>query len=285
MCRHIHIRTEKPPAVPTARKPRTTPVDYQYQKPLRPNWDLSSLETVFYGAAPIRPALLQGAIDRFGPVMFQFYGQTECGMSIAVLRKEEHSEERLNTCGRPVPWLDVAVLDSYGNRVAAGEVGEICVRGPLVMDGYWNLPEQTAEALRGGWLHTGDLARQDEAGYLTIVDRNKDMIVTGGFNVYSAEVEAVLTDSPAVHDAAVVGLSDDYWGEVVTALIVESSPGATDLEALAASVRERKGSAHVPKHTFIVPELPKTPLGKIDKNACVDLASELLRGGTAPTPL
>ncbi len=149
--------------------------------------DLSSLQTLFYGASAMSPARLREGIERLGQVFFQFYGQSECGMTIAVLRKGEHladDPERLATCGRPVPWLDVRLLDDDLREVPRGELGEICVRGPLVMKGYLNKPAETAEALRGGWLHTGDVARADKDGFLTIVDRKKDMIVTGGFNVF-----------------------------------------------------------------------------------------------------
>ena len=141
---------------------------------------------MYYGAAAMSPTRLKEAIDRLGPIFFQYYGQAECPMTITVLRKEEHDTsrmDRLATCGRPVPWLRVALLDDDGNEVPSGEPGEICAR-PLVMKGYWNKREQTEEALKGGWLHTGDVARADDEGYLTIVDRKKDMIVSGGFNVF-----------------------------------------------------------------------------------------------------
>nr|MDT0666292.1 AMP-binding protein [Micromonospora sp. DSM 115978] len=139
--------------------------------------DTSSLETVFYGAAAMSPTRLAEAICRFGPVFFQFYGQTECPMTITVLRKEDHDltrPDRLASCGRPVPWVRVALLDDDGVEVPDGEPGELCVQGPLVSGGYWNRPEQTAELFEHGWLHTGDIARRDTEGFLTIVDRKKD---------------------------------------------------------------------------------------------------------------
>ena len=151
--------------------------------------DLSSLQTIYYGASPMSPTRLQEAIGKLGPIFFQFYGQTECPQTVCVLRKEEHDPDdldRLASCGRPVPWVRVALLDDDGNEVPRGQPGELCVRGPLVMKGYWNKPEETAQALEGGWLHTGDVAREDEDGFLTIVDRKKDMIVSGGFNVFPA---------------------------------------------------------------------------------------------------
>ena len=161
--------------------------------------DLSSLETVFYGASAMSPTRLQEAIRKLGPIFFQFFGQTECPMVITMLRKEEHlvdDLDRLASCGRPVPWARVALLDEAGNEVPKGEPGEMCVRGPLVMRGYLNRPDETAAAFEGGWMHTGDVAREDADGFLTIVDRTKDMIVSGGFNVFPREVEDVISRHP-----------------------------------------------------------------------------------------
>ena len=233
-------------------------------------FDLSSLETVYYGASAISPARLDEAIGRFGPIFFQFYGQAECPMTITVLRKDEHTRgdlARLASCGRPVPWLHVALLDDDGNEVAEGDPGEICVRGPLVMGGYWNLPEQTAEAFAGGWLHTGDIARRDAEGYLTIVDRKKDMIVTGGFNVFPREVEDVLGTHEAVAMSAVVGAPDDKWGEAVTALVVLRPGAEVDADTLIELVKTQKGSLHAPKRIDFVDSIPLSPLGKPDKKA------------------
>lgn len=232
--------------------------------------DLSSLEVLYYGAAAMSPSRLQEGIDRLGPVFFQFYGQAECPMTITVLRKEEHrlgDPARLATCGRPVPWLDVALLDDEGREVDQGEPGEICVRGPLVMKEYLNKPEQTAEAFRFGWLHTGDVARADDEGFYTIVDRKKDMIVTGGFNVFPRELEDVLSSHPAVSAAAVIGIPDEKWGEAVKAVVVRR-PGADVVEEdLIALVKERKGSVSAPKSVDFVDAIPLSPLGKTDKKA------------------
>jgi acyl-CoA synthetase (AMP-forming)/AMP-acid ligase II len=232
------------------------------------HYDLSSLETIYYGAAAISPTRLAEAIRRFGPIFFQFFGQSECGMTIAVLKKGEHDPAdlvRLATCGRAVPWLKVALLDDDLAEVADGEPGEICVRGPLVMKGYWNKPEQTDEALRGGWLHTGDIARKDAQGFLTIVDRKKDMIVTGGFNVFPREVEDVIGTHPAVAQVAVIGVPDDKWGEAVKAVVV-LRPGQTVApEELATLVKDRKGAIHAPKSVDVVDAIPLSALGKPDK--------------------
>ncbi|MDM7489440.1 AMP-binding protein [Rhodococcus sp. GXMU-t2271] len=230
--------------------------------------DLSSLETLFYGASAMSPARLREGIERLGPVFFQFYGQSECGMTISVLRKEDHladDPERLATCGRPVPWLDVRLLDDDLNEVPRGELGEICVRGPLVMKGYLNKPAETAEALRGGWLHTGDVARADKNGFLTIVDRKKDMIVTGGFNVFPREIEDVISSHPAVASVAVVGVPDAKWGEAVKACVVLRENQSVPAEELIEKVRAAKGSVHAPKSVDFLDALPLTPLGKLDK--------------------
>ncbi|HVT21500.1 MAG TPA: AMP-binding protein [Mycobacteriales bacterium] len=233
-------------------------------------YDLSSLETVYYGASAISPTRLKEAIEKFGSIFFQFFGQSECGMTISVLRKGEHDIDdmaRLATCGRPVPWLNVKLLDDELNEVPDGEPGEICVRGPLVMAGYWNKPEQTAEALAGGWLHTGDIAKKDSQGFLTIVDRKKDMIVSGGFNVFPREIEDVVGTHPAVAQVAVIGVPDDKWGEAVKAVVV-LRPGQTVTEQeIYELVKERKGATHAPKSVDFVEAIPLSALGKPDKKA------------------
>jgi fatty-acyl-CoA synthase len=230
--------------------------------------DLSSLEVIYYGASPASPSRLRQAIERFGPVFFQFYGQSEAPMTVTVLRRAEHDPDRLDrlaSCGKPVPWVRTALLDAAGAPVAPGEPGEICVQGPLVCDGYWKLPEETAAAFAGGWLHTGDVAREDDEGYWTIVDRTKDMIVSGGFNVFPREVEDVLSAHPSVAAVAVIGVPDDRWGEAVKAVVV-ARPGRTvDAAELIALVRERKGPVYAPKSVDVVESLPLTPVGKPDK--------------------
>jgi fatty-acyl-CoA synthase len=232
--------------------------------------DLSSLEVLYYGAAVMSPSRLEEGIRRLGQIFFQFYGQAECPMTITVLGKEEHrigDPARLATCGRPVPWLDVALLDDEGQPVADGDPGEICVRGPLVMKEYLNKPEQTAEAFRFGWLHTGDVARADDEGFLTIVDRKKDMIVTGGFNIFPRELEDVLSAHPAVAAAAVIGVPDEKWGEAVKAVVVRRPGGAVAEAELIALVKDRKGSIAAPKSVDFVDAIPLSPLGKPDKKA------------------
>lgn len=234
--------------------------------------DLSSLESIFYGAAPCSPTRLAEAIGIFGPVFFQFYGQTEAPMTVCVMRKEDHDAtnlERLTSCGKPIPGIDVRLLDEGGHEVAEGEPGEICVSGPLVsLRGYKNKPEETAEALSGGWLHTGDIAKRDEAGFLYIVDRRKDMIVSGGYNIYPREIEDVLAAHPGVAQVAVIGIPDPRWGESLKAVVVRRA-AADDLSAdeLIQFVRQEKGAHCAPKSVDFVDTIPLSPLGKIDKKA------------------
>jgi fatty-acyl-CoA synthase len=236
--------------------------------------DLSSLETVYYGASAMNPVRLAEAIRRFGPIFAQYYGQSEAPMVITYLAKDDHDEKRLTSCGRPTVFARTALLDSDGNPVPQGEVGEICVSGPLVSGGYWNKPEATAETFRDGWMHTGDLAREDEDGFWYIVDRTKDMIVTGGFNVFPREVEDVVAEHPAVAQVCVIGTPDEKWGEAVTAVVVLRPDAASDEASVTrmtteiqAAVKERKGSVQAPKHVIVVDSVPVTALGKPDKKA------------------
>jgi fatty-acyl-CoA synthase len=243
-------------------------------------FDLSSLETIFYGASAISPARLKEAIERIGPVFFQFYGQAEAPMSVTVLRKAEHDADdlrRLASCGRPVPWVHVELLDTNNRPVPDGEPGEICVRGPLVMQGYRDNPELTAQVFAGGWLHSGDVAVRDPGGFLRIIDRTKDMIVSGGFNIYPREIEDILSLHPAVSQAAVIGVPHPKWGEAVKALIVLRPGRTATVEELTAMVTERKGSFQAPKSIEFLDSIPQTAVGKPDKKA---LRAKYSQGGT-----
>jgi fatty-acyl-CoA synthase len=237
--------------------------------------DLSSLETVYYGTSPINPTRLAEAIERFGPVFAQFYGQSEAPMAVTYFSKADHlvprGHARLASCGRPSVFVRTALLGEDGAPVPIGEPGEICVAGPLLAAGYWNLPEATAEAFGAdGWLHTGDIAREDTDGFWYIVDRTKDMIVSGGFNVFPREVEDVIAADPAVAQVAVIGTPDEKWGEAVTALVVPR-PGVTLDDAAVARiiglVRAAKGSVQAPKKVLAVDSIPVTGLGKPDKKS------------------
>ena len=236
-------------------------------------YDLSSLQLLMYGASPMAPARLQEGLERIGPVFTQLYGQSEC-YPIASLPREDHIASRpdlLAACGFPIPGAEVALLDDEGQPVKPGEPGEICVRSPNTMAGYLDNPEATAEAFKDGWLHTTDVARADEQGRLYIVDRKKDMVVSGGFNVYPREVEDVLATHPAVAMSAVVGAPDPKWGEAVKAVVVLRAGVQADVAALSAEltqlVKDKKGAVHAPKVVEFAETLPMTPLGKIDKKA------------------
>jgi fatty-acyl-CoA synthase len=232
-------------------------------------FDLSSLETVFYGASSISPARLKEAIERIGPVFAQFYGQAEAPMVITYFRKADHDVNdmrRLASCGKPSPWVRVELMDSECNPVPDGEPGEICVQGPLVMDGYRD-PELTADAFRGGWLHTGDVAVRDPGGFLRIVDRTKDMIISGGFNIYPREIEDIIAEHPCVSQVAVIGVPHEKWGEAVKAIIVLKPGQTATREELTAPVAARKGSFQAPKSIEFVAAIPQTPVGKPDKKA------------------
>ncbi len=239
--------------------------------------DLSSLETVYYGASAINPVRLKEAIERFGPIFAQYYGQSEAPMAITYFAKDDHvsgDDRRLASCGRPSAFVRTALLGEDGKPVPVGEPGEICVAGPLLAGGYWNLPEQTAETFHDGWMHTGDVAREDEDGFWYIVDRTKDMIVTGGFNVFPREVEDVVAEHPAVAQVGVIGTPHEKFGEAVTAIVVLRSDAPRDEEAIATMtaeiqqmVKDRKGSVQSPKQVIVADSLPLTGLGKPDKKA------------------
>ena len=229
--------------------------------------DVSSLKLLLYGAAAMSPTRLAEGLDRFGPVFSQLYGQTEC-YPIAVLPREDHDvrfPERLAACGFLSHMCDMRLLGPDGEPVAAGESGEICVRSPYAMEGYWNQPELTAEAFAGGWLHTGDVGRLDEDGRLYIVDRLKDMIITGGFNVYPREVEDVISSLPGVSMVAVLGVPDPKWGEAVAAVIVPSAGAELDPAMIMEAVKRRCGSVQAPKIVTFADTLPLTAAGKVDK--------------------
>ena len=217
---------------------------------------------------------LRAGIAHLGPVFLEVYGQMEAPAAISFMRPEEHldldgeiaSDDRLQSCGRAYPLVRLAIKDpSTGTDLPAGQTGEICVRGDLLMKGYYKDPERTAEAIRDGWLHTGDLGHVDRAGYLHVTDRTKDMIITGGFNVYPTEVEQVIWSHPAVEDCAVVGAPDEDWGERVTA-VVETKPGrSVTPEELLVLCRESLGGVRTPKDVIFVDQLPRSINGKVLK--------------------
>jgi fatty-acyl-CoA synthase len=235
--------------------------------------DLSSLRCFWYGAAPMSVARLEEALRRIGPVMAQLFGQTEAPMMISTLSPRDHfrpdgtvATERLASAGRPAPLVTVSIMDESGKLLPRGEVGEIVVRGSLVMRGYHRDPDATAAASAFGWHHTGDIGYLDDDNVLFIVDRAKDMVITGGFNVYSTEVEQTIMQHPAVQDCAVIGLPDEKWGERLTA-VVQLLPGATVGPAeLTAFVKQRIGSVKTPKQIEVWPDLPRSKVGKVLKS-------------------
>jgi long-chain acyl-CoA synthetase len=232
---------------------------------------LPDLRTVVYGGAPFAPTDLQRALEVFGPVFVQLFGQGETPMTATAMPASDHAEAlagdrpaRLASAGYARPGMDVRVLDADDAELPSGKVGEVCVRGPAVMAGYWHRPEETAAALRHGWLHTGDLGRFDAHGYLYLLDRAKDLIITGGANVYAVEVEAALVAHPSVHEVAVIGVADRIWGEVVVAVVV-GDPDAQ--RSLMDHSRIALAGYKQPRRYEFVDELPRNAYGKVLKRA------------------
>jgi acyl-CoA synthetase (AMP-forming)/AMP-acid ligase II len=242
------------------------------QHPQLATTKLDSLQCFWYGAAPMSAARLEEALEKIGPVMAQLFGQTEAPMMISMMSPREHfnadgsvAKQRLSSAGRPGPLVQVGVMNADGALLPTGESGEIVVRGSLVMMGYYKDPKATQEASRHGWHHTGDIGYLDADGFLYIVDRAKDMIISGGFNVYSAEVEQVLMQHPDVQDSAVVGLPDEKWGERVVAVLQLHAGRQVDAEEIKAFVKARIGSVKAPKQVEVWADLPRSKVGKVLK--------------------
>jgi acyl-CoA synthetase (AMP-forming)/AMP-acid ligase II len=237
---------------------------------------LPDLRRLGYGAAPMAPAKILRAMDLFGPVLAQGYGAGETTSGVCALTIEDHIQaravrpERLASCGRPLLECEVDIVGDDGRPVAVGEIGEIVVGGPDVFAGYWRAPELTAEVLKEGRYHTGDLARRDEEGYVYIVDRKKDMVISGGFNVYPTEVEAVLVQHPAVAEACVFAVPDDKWGEAVAAQVVLRSGATLEAADFDAFCGERLGGFKKPRHVEFVAELPRNANGKVARKQLQD---------------
>ena len=246
------------------------------QHPKINDYSLATLRGIGYGAAAMPVEVLRTAIARFGPIVYSGFGMTELGGNVLTFPKAAHvraingEEHLLSSCGTPMCLADVKVVDEQMVECPPGVVGEIVVRGEQVLKGYFRNEENTKKAFDGGWFHTGDMARRDEEGFFYIVDRMKDMIITGGENVYSREVEEVLYTHPSVSEAAVVGLPDAMWGELVTAVVV-LRPGMTATEAeIIATARDRLAGFKKPKRVIFLDELPKTVSGKIVKRELRD---------------
>jgi len=230
------------------------------------NYDLTSLEQLAYGGSPMAPELIHRTREVLPNVkLIQGYGLSEAGF-LTGLQDHEHTDDRLLSCGRTCPGIDMRVVDESGKEVGAGQTGELVARGANVMSGYWNNPEATALAFRDGLFRTGDVGYQDADGYFYILDRLKDMIVTGGENVYSGEVEAVIYEHPAVGEAAVFGIPDPQWGELVMAYVVLKPGKALSVDDLIAHCRRSLANYKIPRRIeFSESELPKSGSGKILK--------------------
>jgi len=246
--------------------------------------DFSSLELIAYGASPISEEVLAGSIKAFKTKFMQIYGLTETTGATTILMPEEHDLEGprkklLRSCGKVVPGMLLRIVDSdTGVEVPTGEVGEIWIKGPQVMKGYWNMPDETNSAITAdGWFRSGDAAYMDEDGYVYIYDRVKDMIVSGGENVYPAEVENVLMGHPAIADVAVIGVPDEKWGEVPKAIVVRKQGVEVTEEDIVAFAREKLAGFKTPKSVAWADALPRNPSGKILKK---DLRAPYWEGRT-----
>jgi acyl-CoA synthetase (AMP-forming)/AMP-acid ligase II len=276
-CIHIHRAFEPEEIFRTIERERITithlaPTMIQtlLEHPARTKFDLSSLRTVLYSAAAMPTAMLRRAIEAFGPVFVQMYGQTEG--SGTVLPREAHEPDgdertlrRLSSVGHPIPGSRFRVVDDEDRELPAESSGELCYQGPVMMRGYWNNSAATIETMRGGWIHTGDVAKIDEDGYIYLVDRKRDMIISGGENISSREVEEALLRHPAVSEVAVIGVPHEKWGEAVAAVVVARF--GTDVSAadLIAHCRSLIAGYKRPQSIIFVDELPRLPSGKITK--------------------
>ena len=232
--------------------------------------DFGSVRLTMYAGSPISLGLIKRAIATIPCQFMQFYGQTETSGPVSLLRPDEHdlgNEEKLKSCGRPLPLISLRIVDGLGQDVADGTPGELLVRAPASSAGYWRQPEQTEDRFRNGWYHTGDIAYRDSEGLYYIYDRAKDMIVTGGENVYSAEVENALSLHPAVAAVAVIGVPDERWGEAVKGIIVCKKGQAPDAADLIRFCRARLAGYKVPKSIDFIEALPMTATGKVSKTS------------------
>ena len=238
-------------------------------------YNTGSLESLYYAGSPMAAARIEEGIEKLGNVFVQSYGQMEVPMLVTVLDREDHRiaagdethRSRLQSAGQEVDIAHLRIVDEDGESIPTGEVGEIVVKGPHATPGYWELPEATGEAFSDGWLHTGDMARLDEDGYLYIMDRKKDMIITGGMNVFPREIEKVVVEHESVSNAAVIGVPDDYWGEKVTAIVEPRPDEQIEAKALIEAVEElcegRLAAYKKPNEIEVIEELPRNSYGKV----------------------
>lgn len=242
-------------------------IDYRDIK----KFNLNSLRLITYGASPMPTEKLRKALEIFGSKLAQGYGQAEALMTITYLSPQDHAfalaerPERLLSCGRPYMTQEVRIVDEKGKDVPFGETGQVLTRGAVCMPGYWNNRKATAKTIKGGWVHTGDIGWMDEEGYVYLVDRKKDIIISGGENIYAREVEDVLNSHPAVAEAAVIGVPDEAWGEAVKGIVALKPGMAATSQEIIEFCKERLSSYKKPKSVDFLPELPKTAAGKISK--------------------
>ncbi|CAA0105565.1 long-chain-fatty-acid--CoA ligase [Zhongshania aliphaticivorans] len=250
------------------------PVMLQFSLAMVPNikdYDFSELHTINYGASPISESLLQQCMDAFGCDFVQGYGQTESTMALTFLTADDHKKalagrpELLRSCGRAVFGTDIKIVGNDGQELPLGEIGEIVAKGPQVMQGYWKNPEATAKTVVDGWLHTGDAGRMDEEGYIYIQDRVKDMIISGGENIYPAEIENHLMSHEQIQDVAVIGVPDQKWGEVPLAVVVSGGQPELSAEELTEFCRGKLAGYKIPRKVEYVAALPRNPTGKVLK--------------------
>lgn len=282
---HAHLRAFEPKRVlETIQREKVTSmllvptmINMLVNHPEIGNYQVSSLKKLLYGASPIPAEVLKKAMAILDCEFFQAYGMTEASPCLVMLRPEHHvvngddkAAKRLASCGQPLFNVELKIVGPEGNQVPCGTVGEIVARGPNIMKGYWKRPEETAAVLRDGWYRTGDMGMMDEDRFVYIVDRKKDMIITGGENVYSVEVENVLYQHPAVLEAAVIGIPDEKWGEAVTAIVVLQQGHVTTAREIIAHCREQLAAYKVPKSVEFVETLPKSGAGKILKRTLRD---------------
>ncbi len=237
-------------------------------------YDTGSLKGIFYGAAPMSENNIRRALELFGPILVQGYGMTETTSFTTILTARDHVEglrdktgNRLLSCGRPIFETEIRLVDEQGNRVETGETGEIIARGPDVMKGYYKDPELTERTIINGWIHSGDMAQEDQQGYIYIVDRKSETVISGGFNVYPSEVEQALCSHPSVSEACVIGIPDDKWGEAVKAVVVLKEGASATQEELIDHCRNFLAGYKKPGSIDFVDSLPKNPNGKIARRA------------------
>jgi acyl-CoA synthetase (AMP-forming)/AMP-acid ligase II len=238
------------------------------------DFNISSVKRIWYGTAPMPVEWLKGGIKVFGSVFRQNYGMTEMAQPITFLGPEDHVLEggpnqirRLSSAGKPALGVELKILNEKGQPVKPGEIGEICLRSNKMMKGYWKKPQETAETIVNGWLHTRDMGTIDEDGYIYIVDRKSDMIISGGFNIYPREVEEVILTHPAVSEVAVIPVPDDTWGEAVKAIIVLKPGARINEEEIINFCKENLASYKKPKDVEFIKEIPKTAYNKVDRKA------------------